>query len=229
MINLTRPIKNDNQMFRLYLFCPDIVRICDIIKFKPKKIIEIGIGTTDGIQSLEFILNGADATIFEPNLGFYKELQQDLSHLTNLKIHNKAIYKEKGIKKFYDKWACTFIEEMYDYSGAKIQDSYVKDEKDSFECEVDTIDDYDDGDVDLLCVDCESCEWFVLERLKSRPTVIQIETHSFYSDYKPFNIKEIREWLTDNKYTLFATNESDCVYVKAEFLSKLNRLEFSLA
>lgn len=228
MLNLTRPIRNNDQLFRLYLFTPDVVSLCALLKFKPKKILEIGIGTTDGVQSLEFILNGAKAKIFEPHPVFYKELATDLEHLPNLKIYNQGIYKEKGKKKFYDKWACTFIGEMYDHSGAKIQDSYVLDEKDAFECEVDTIDNYDDGDVDLLCMDCESCEWFVLEKLKSRPSVIQIETHSYYSTYHPFEFEKIKRWFQDNRYSIMATNESDCIYVKSDLLLALDKIEIKI-
>ena len=228
MLNLTRPARNNDQKFRLYLFLNDIVSICDLIKFTPKKIIEIGVGTTDGVQSLEFLLNGAEGILFEPHPSFYKELEVDLSRYPNIQVLNKGIYKESGIQKFYDKWACTFIGNMYEHSGAKIQDNYTMDEKDSFFCAVDTIDNYDNGDIDLLCMDCESCEWFVLEKLKSRPTVIQIETHSVYSNYHPFNIKEIENWFKTNDYEVIANNESDCVYVKSEYLLKLGKIELNI-
>lgn len=71
-------------------------------------------------------------------------------------------------------------------------------------------------------MDCESCEWFVLEKLISHPAIIQIETHSFYSNYMPFNIEEIREWITNNDYSLFANNESDSIYVKREYLDNID-------
>ena len=228
MINLSRAARNENQKLTLTLSVNDIVALADLIHFTPKKILEAGIGTTDGVQSLEFLLNGAEGILFEPNKGFYDELVSDLGHLPNIKIHNKALYKEKGIKKFYDKWACTFIDEMYESSGAKIQDNYVKDEKDAFECETDTVDNYDDGNIDILCLDCESCEWFVLEKLKSRPTIIQIETHSIFSEYKPYNIDKISQWLMDNDYFRLAINESDTICVTKSWLQKLGKLEFKL-
>lgn len=228
MLNLIRPIRNNLQRFRLNIYTHDVVGLCDLIRFTPKKIIEAGIGTTDGVQSLEFLLNGAEGILFEPHPSFYNELKTDLTPYPNIQVLNKGIYKESGVVKFYEKWACTFIDEMYDYSGAKIQDDYTKDEKDSFFCAVDTIDNYDNGDIDLLCMDCESCEWFVLEKLKSRPTVIQIETHSFYSDYKPFNIEGIEDWFKNNNYRVMATNESDSIYVRNDYLSKLGKMEFVL-
>lgn len=77
-------------------------------------------------------------------------------------------------------------------------------------------------------MDCESCEWFVLEKLKSRPTIIQIETHSIYSDYHPFHIKEIENWFKNNNYQVVANNESDCIYVKNEYLLKLGKIELNI-
>lgn len=182
---------------------------------------EIGVGDSRGVSTLELIKNGASAIVFEPNKIFYNDIVSHLGEISGLTILNKGIYHTPGIQKFYDKWATTFIGEMYDSSGAKIQDSYILDEKDSFFCAVDTIDHFDNGKIDLLCMDCESCEWFVLEKLISCPTIVQIETHSFYSNYEPFNIEKIREWFVDNDYSLFANNESDSIYVKREYLDNV--------
>lgn len=218
--------KNNFQKFRLNIsqehYIEDIVEICRVLRFQPKRIMEIGVGDARGVSTLELIKNGASAIVFEPNRGFYDNIVADLGETQGLTIVNVGIYHTPGIQKFYDKWACTFIGDLYDYSGAKIQDKYEKDEKDSFLCSVDTIDHYDFGDVDLLCMDCESCEWFVLEKLRSRPTIIQIETHSFYSAYEPFNIEKIREWFNDNDYSLFAINEGDSIFVKTEYLENVN-------
>lgn len=215
--------QNNLQRFRLNIsskeiYIDDITGICDILRFYPKHIVEIGVGMYDGISTINLIKNGSSAIVFEPNPSFYQNIVENLGKTPDLQILNIGIYHTPGIQKFYDKWACTFIGEMYDHSGAKIQDKYEIDEKDSFLCVVDTIDHHDNGKIDLLCMDCESCEWFVLEKLISRPTIIQIETHSFYSYYQPFNIDKIRQWFNDNDYGLFALNESDSVFVKKEKL-----------
>lgn len=215
--------QNNLQRFRLNVndrdvYINDITSICDILRFCPKHIIEIGVGTYEGVSTINLIKNRVTAIVFEPHPSFYKNIVEHLGNTPGLQIINKGIYKEKGAQKFYDKWASTFIGVMYDHSGAKAQDKYEIDEKDAFICEVDTIDNYDNGEVDLLCMDCESCEWFVLEKLISRPTIVQIETHSFYSDYQPFNIDKIRQWFEDNDYGLFALNESDSIFVKKEKL-----------
>ena len=217
-------MKDRNQCFRLNVnvdyYVENIVDLCKIVNLYPKNIIEIGIGDHRGIQALEFVEKTGKLIAFEPNPEFYRSIVSQHGNNQNLTILNKGIYKEAGVKRFYDKWACTFIEEMFDFSGAKIQDLYEKNEKDVFECYVNTIDNYDDGQVELLCMDCESCELFVLQKLISRPIIIQIETHSFYSEYKPFGIDEIYDWFYNNNYTLLAMNESDSVYIKKEYLDK---------
>jgi|694.fasta_scaffold50281_7 hypothetical protein len=53
----------------------------------------------------------------------------------------------------------------------------------------------DDGQIDILNLDCEGSEWFVLKNMISRPILIQIE----HRIENPF-AKEIDEWFKSNNY-----------------------------
>jgi hypothetical protein len=64
-----------------------------------------------------------------------------------------------------------------------------------------TFDTLDDGDIDVLALDCEGMEWAVLSRMRSRPELLTIEIW----DQNPWK-KEIFWWLRQNHYVLrFAT------------------------
>ncbi len=58
----------------------------------------------------------------------------------------------------------------------------------------------DDGEIDILNLDCEGSEWFVLVNLLSRPRIIQIELY-------PENhyAKQIKAWMQDNGYQSVGT------------------------
>ena len=72
--------------------------------------------------------------------------------------------------------------------------------------------DIDKGDIDLLSIDTEGSEWYVLLTIISRPKVISIETHGKYY-INPF-IKEIKNWMIENDYEIWFKDKSDTVYFK---------------
>lgn len=53
----------------------------------------------------------------------------------------------------------------------------------------------DDGMIDIINIDCEGAEWFVLANMRSRPFLIQIE---LYKDNAHFD--DITKWISDNEY-----------------------------
>lgn len=58
----------------------------------------------------------------------------------------------------------------------------------------------DDGKIDILNLDCEGSEWFVLENMRSRPFLLQIELYAEHGYYD-----EITAWLIENNYELAGT------------------------
>lgn len=60
-----------------------------------------------------------------------------------------------------------------------------------------TFDTIDDGEIDVLALDCEGMEWAVLSKMHSLPELLTIEIW----DGNPYT-KEIYEWLKDHDYRL---------------------------
>lgn len=60
-----------------------------------------------------------------------------------------------------------------------------------------TFDEIDDGEIDILALDCEGMEWAVLSKMRSVPELLTIEIW----DGNPFK-KEIYDWLRKHDYKL---------------------------
>lgn len=60
--------------------------------------------------------------------------------------------------------------------------------------------DLDDGRIDVLNLDCEGSEWYVLKHLVSRPELIQIELYRKHGHFD-----EITAWLAENGYAKIRT------------------------
>ena len=63
----------------------------------------------------------------------------------------------------------------------------------------------DPGNIAAMLLDVEGCEWWVLQRMKSRPRVLIVElSHDRYSHP---NEDEIREWAAQNGYQITEVKE----------------------
>ncbi len=85
------------------------------------------------------------------------------------------------------------LSRIFPYSPAQVNDDYQIRKEDRFQVGCVRFDEIDDGSIDLLSVDTEGSEWYVLKYLKSRPLVISVETHG-KSYLNPF-FGEISAWM----------------------------------
>ena len=68
--------------------------------------------------------------------------------------------------------------------------------------------------IDLLAVDIEGGEWFVIKHMKNRPKVISLETHSSVTPYRNPYFNEIQVWMYLNRYEIIYKDVSDTIYQK---------------
>ncbi|MDQ7057245.1 MAG: FkbM family methyltransferase, partial [Ghiorsea sp.] len=92
-----------------------------------------------------------------------------------------------------------------------VNDGCKVSESDSFIAEAKRFNEIDDGTIELLSIDTEGSEWFVIKNMISRPSVIPIETHG--GTYTNPYLSEIQQWLSKNHYQLWYKDKSDSVYV----------------
>ncbi len=202
--------------------------------FAPKLVMEFGAAHPYSTQVREFIAAGTKAILVEANPRLFYCLDKGwdmgdfqttwptvpplphshpgFGHLPNVTLHHAAISDKAGFAKFYERNASSFLEGVT--SPAKVNDRYEEAEKDVYTVPTITTDMIDPGNVDLLAADVEGSEWFVLQNLISRPTVICLETHG--NAYVNPNLGKINLWMINNGYRKLGSTESDTVWAKAQ-------------
>lgn len=148
------------------------------------------------------------------NIKFY------IGNKDNVILYPYAISDKNGKTIIYNEGASAFINEVrgkapcnsnnyYDTpESRKIQESEI------IEVETVTFDKIDSGDIDVLFIDIEGSEYFVIKNLVSRPKIISIE--SDYQNYINPYLSEIENWMKQNNYMYWYKTESDTFYKKYE-------------
>lgn len=190
--------------------------ISKYIDFVPKVICEVGVFSSSCIHSLSLMNDDTKMILVEPNPKCFKEIQEKFGNDKRFVLHEKAASNTRGTIKLYnrpdrEKDASGFIEGL-PACPAVVNDGYIIDDKDAIQIESILFSDIDSGDIDVLCVDTEGSEWFVLQNLVSRPKIITLETHGLRY-INPF-FKEIFLWMKENGYTVVGKDSSDTIFKK---------------
>lgn len=162
-----------------------------------KQVCEIGVGDSNECSSCDFIEQGAEVLLVEASPKFFERICERFAKNSNVKVVNLAMVDVSGPCKMYDRNASTFLEGTI--SPAIKNDGYSPREKDSFIVRGEPFSTLDDGKIDVLYVDIEGCEWYVVKHLKSRPFLIRIETHGG-TRYSNPHLEEINAWMKENGY-----------------------------
>lgn len=179
--------------------------------FKPTHIAEVGVYHPETSNLYDFIIDDIRTTLVEPDPKSIKLIKEFFGNRPNVTLHEVAIYERSGKITLAQREASTFVSEL-ESSPAIINDEYRVATQDVFEVQAKLFSEIDDGTIDLLSVDVEGSEWFVIQNLISRPAVISLETHgAMYTNPK---MKEINSWLQNNNYIAWYKDRSDTVYVK---------------
>lgn len=179
--------------------------------FVPAHVTEVGVHRPLHSNIYQYIVDGVRTTLVEPNPDSVVEIREHFSGFPNVTLHAVAICQSEGPISLVRRGPSTHLLGI-ERSPAAVNDRYVLDENDICVVEGKTFDSIDDGTIDLLSVDVEGSEWFVIERLRSRPRVITLETHG--ARYRNPYLDEIEAWLAEHGYRLLYRTSSDSTYVK---------------
>jgi FkbM family methyltransferase len=188
--------------------------VCEVGVYKPETSNIIDFITTDRVRT----------TLVEPDPKSIEAIRQFFGGYNNVTLLPYAAYEYDGTLELVQRDASTFVAAL-PYSPAQVNDHYDIRKEDTFSVPCRRFDSIDDGSIDLLSVDTEGSEWYVIKYLKSRPTIISIETHGkvYLNPY----IREITAWMNSNGYERWFMDQSDTVYYKSGTLkpSALEKLQ----
>jgi FkbM family methyltransferase len=173
-------------------------------------ICEVGVHLPETSNIIDFIKDGIRATLVEADPQTNEKIKAYFSG-NNIELFPMAIWDYNGTLKLSRAAASTFATELK-VSPAIINDQYKVSEENTFEVPCRVFSDIDDGTIDLLSIDIEGCEWYVVKHLKSRPSIISVETHGKYYT-NPF-INEIITWMQRENYVIWYKDRSDTVFVR---------------
>ena len=185
---------------------------------------EIGVFLPETSNIVDFIQDGVRATLIEPNPRIVEKIKAFFEGSTNVTLHPVAIHEYNGTLNLFEAEASTFAEGL-PASPAMVNDRYEKKSAKKIMTECMLFSDIDVGDIDLLSIDTEGCEWYALKTMVSRPSIISIETHGkFYLN--PF-LSQIEDWLNREHYRIWYKTKSDSVYFRKGILelSKGEKIE----
>lgn len=173
---------------------------------------EVGVYYPETSNVLGFIRDGVRTMLVEPDADCVARIRDYFQGYGNVSIMPYVMWDEPGRVSLYRTKASTFVSSL-SASPALVNDGYLPADDDSFEADALRFSDIDDGTIDLLSIDVEGAEWYVLKHLRSRPRVISLETHA--AEYRNPFLNEIEHWMRENGYRRWFVHGSDTVYVRS--------------
>jgi FkbM family methyltransferase len=184
--------------------------------FKPEHVAEVGVYNPGASNLSDYIARGVRCTLVEPDPASVGRIKSHLGQHENVTLHPVAVYDFNGEVSLIQQLASTYVSELTQ-SPVIVNDGYAPSVEDRFTVRAVTFDKIDDGSIDLLSVDVEGSEWFVIKHMVSRPAVISVETHGalYINPY----MREISGWMRRNGYDVWYKGKTDSVYVKRGSIS----------
>lgn len=156
----------------------------------PRTVCECAVGPLDISIAPGFSGQCEKLLLVEPLPMFAQAAKQAMPHAL---LIESAVGFEPGRRQFMVNGGSSYLFGTWAPTGAK--------ELNTIEVNVITFDSIDDGQIDIMNLDCEGQEWAVLSKMKSRPKLFVIEIW----EGNPYK-EQIFNWLEQNKYDLkFAT------------------------
>lgn len=171
---------------------------------------EVGVYFPETSNIFDFIRDGVRATLVEANPAAAEKIK-DYFEGYKIQLFPVAVWDFNGTIKLSKAAGSTFVTALKS-SPAIINENYKVSEENTIEVPCMVFSDIDDGTIDLISIDVEGCEWYVIKHLKSRPAIISVETHGKYYT-NPF-ITEITTWMSREHYITWYKDRSDTVFVR---------------
>ncbi|PKQ69864.1 FkbM family methyltransferase [Raineya orbicola] len=192
--------------------------------YSPKNICEVGVYLPEESNVISFIKEGVSTSLIEADPEYVRKIEYFFSEYPNVKVIETAIFDFNGTIELCKREASTFVS-VLEKSPAIVNDNCKKEDSSKITVNCVMFSEIDRGDFDLVSIDIEGAEWYVIKHMISQPNILSIETHGKY--YTNPNIKQIMDWAKKNNYVEWYKDDSDTIFVKKGtfFISTFEKLQ----
>lgn len=185
----------------------ELSKRCKEIGFQPERIAEVGVGAPEQITTGKLLKDAKSVILVEPHPGSFRRLTKLFEEDQRIEVIQKAIFPKRGQQKFQIKGGSSYLDcvkSPESRKGSKLLSIMV---------EAIPFSDIDPGNLDLVALDCEGSEWFVISTMTSRPRVITVEM-ALRSGYRNPYYDEIVAWMKEEGYRDWYTFKADHTWIK---------------
>ena len=193
-------------------------RLTEMLKKKnytPRHVCEVGVWHPRTSNIKYYIEKNIKSLLIEPDPESIALIKKEWGQRKNLTLKTVACTDFVGTIDLHKAGSSSFISSAKN-SPAMVNDSFDIKKNISTKVDAKKFSSEDPGDIDLISIDIEGSEWFVIKHMLSRPDVISIETHGGY--YINPHIEDIKQWMDKYNYVLWFKDNSDSVYVKKDVI-----------
>jgi FkbM family methyltransferase len=178
--------------------------------FNPKVVAEVGVWHPNTSNVYSFIDDDVETILVEPDPKSIELIKEKWGNKINVTLYEVALCDFDGEIQLCQRDSSTFVSSLPN-SPALVNDNCNIEDSENFMAKALKFSNIDNGLIELISIDTEGSEWFVVKNMISRPMVISIETHGgmYVNPY----INELKQWMNDNNYTLWFKDKSDSTYV----------------
>lgn len=192
--------------------------------YTPRHVCEVGVWHPRTSNIKYFIEKNIKSLLIEPDPESIALIKKEWGERKNLTLKTIACTDFEGTIDLHKAGSSSFVSSTKN-SPAMVNDSFDIKKNISTKVDAKKFSSEDPGDIDLISIDIEGSEWFVIKHMLSRPDIISIETHGGY--YINPHIEDIRKWMDEYNYVLWFKDNSDSVYVKKNIIKvKFNEILF---
>ena len=197
----------------------DLYALSRAIRLHPRHVVEVGVNEPERCSVADFIRRGVKTTLVEPLPWCVKNLIQAFPFAT---VIEAVCAEQAGSVTLYDRGEGAWIETVPAGSAPDEHPNHSGIKRESFEKQYKRVvkavrfaDEIDAEDIDILCVDTEGAEWFVISQMiKARPRLVRVETHFSHSGYQNPYLREITDRMSLLGYTKLIEDVSDTLWIR---------------
>ena len=198
-----------------------LVKMLKKKNYLPHHVYEVGVWHPRTSNIKYYIEKDIKTLLIEPDLESIALIEKEWGDKKNLILKTFACTDFEGTIDLHKAGSSSFVSSTNN-SPAIVNDSFDIKKNVSTKVDAKKFSSEDPGDINLISIDTEGSEWYVIKHMISRPDIISIETHGGYY-INPY-IEEIKKWMGKHNYALWFKDNSDSVYVKKDVI-KINFIE----